>query len=218
MSQSDLRDPIQGDIVHEYDGILEADNRLPNWWLSTFYGGVAFALSYWLVYESFELGAYPREQYAAAMVRRASESGAVTDELLTLMASRPEIVSRGETTFATNCAACHGAGAEGNIGPNLTDAFWIRGGDPLDIHRTVEEGSGAAGMPAWGSVLGPRGVQEVVAYVLSVRGAERPGREPQGERWTPGGGAPAARLAPSSGAEAYAEESPDDGTARPDPR
>ena len=22
-------DPIQGEIVHEYDGILEADNRLP---------------------------------------------------------------------------------------------------------------------------------------------------------------------------------------------
>ncbi len=46
-------------------------------------------------------------------------------------------------------------GGEGSVGPNLTDAYWIHGGAPLQIHKTVTNGVPDKGMVAWGDQLGP---------------------------------------------------------------
>ena len=43
MSEGKRTDEIQGEILHVYDDIEEADNNLPTWWLLTFYGAIAFA-------------------------------------------------------------------------------------------------------------------------------------------------------------------------------
>lgn len=180
MGEGKKRDAIQGEILHEYDGILEADNLLPRWWLVTFYGAILFSAGYWFYYEAFRIGRSPVEVYVAEMEARAANGEAVTPEMLASIASDAEHVSAGQALFASNCAVCHGASGEGNIGPNLTDSAWIHGGTSTDIHNTVSQGVSTAGMPAWGQTLGPRGVLDVVAFVLSVRGTERPGRPPQG--------------------------------------
>src|SRR5690606_3026415 len=45
--------------------------------------------------------------------------------------------------FATNCSSCHGDDAKGNKdmgAPDLTDSFWIYGGDEQSVYRTVYGG------------------------------------------------------------------------------
>ena len=71
----------------------------------------------------------------------------------------------------------------GNIGPNLTDAYWIHGSKPIDIFHTVIDGVPAKGMPTWGPQLGDDRIESVVAYVLSIRDTNVPaGKAPQGDR------------------------------------
>src|SRR5210317_150743 len=38
---------------HVYDGIQEYDQKLPNWWLFTFYGAIAWFLVHWMLYYNF---------------------------------------------------------------------------------------------------------------------------------------------------------------------
>ncbi len=56
MSDEKRTDEIQGEILHVYDGIEEADNNLPTWWLLTFFGAVAFGLVYWFHYHEYGIG------------------------------------------------------------------------------------------------------------------------------------------------------------------
>ncbi|MBX7195896.1 MAG: c-type cytochrome, partial [Sandaracinaceae bacterium] len=180
MADKRKHDAIQGEILHEYDGILEADNLLPRWWLVTFYGTILFSAGYWFYYEAFDVGQHPSEQFAAVMAERAATAVEVTPELLASLGTDSERVSAGQQLFATNCAVCHGQEGQGNIGPNLTDNAWIHGGTAADIHTTVTNGVASAGMPPWGQTLGPQGVLNAVAFIVSIRNQNREGRPPQG--------------------------------------
>lgn len=185
MSDVDKKDPIQGDIIHEYDGIEEANNGIPHWLSVIFYGSMVFAVGYWFYYHEYEVGLQPAEAYAAQMAAEAEEGGSVSTELLTSLADDPDAVGEGEQKYQANCAQCHGPAGGGKIGPNLTDSYWIHGGGPTDIHETIANGVGAKGMPSWSGPLGPKGVQQVTAYVLSIRGSNvEGGKEPEGEQWT----------------------------------
>ncbi len=200
------QDHEDGPIVHEYDGILEADNHLPRWWLGIFFLMIAFGTGYWYVYEGWGFAPYQRQVWEEEMAR-AAESGAIAvdDGLLERLAQDDEAVTRGREAFAANCAACHGAQGEGVIGPNLTDPNWVHGGAPTDIHRTVRDGFQARGMPPWGAALGERQVQSVVAYVLTLRDTNVAGRAPEGEVWVPG-----AAAAGEEGEAQGVEEAPDE--------
>ncbi len=198
-------DAIQGEIVHVYDGIEEADNELPTWWLWTFYGAIAFAVFYWFAYHELKAFPLPREAYEARL--QAQGAGAeVTEDMLSAMASNPDAVAAGADIFQQNCAVCHKERGEGNIGPNLTDAFWIHGGTATDIYHTIHDGVLQAGMPAWGQTLGAEAVQKVTAFVLSIRDTNVPGKEPQGDRWVPEPGADEAATSDDSGETAEAAQ------------
>ena len=186
MSEPRRKDEIQGEIIHVYDGIEEADNQLPQWWLFTFYGAVIFAAFYWFYYEEFHIGMNPTEAYAADVAARADQGGAVTDDLLDALARSTTEVNAGKAVFAEQCAVCHGPGGAGTIGPNLTDDAWILGGAPVAIHTTITQGVMDKGMPAWGASLGPASVRQVTAYVLSLRNTNVPGKPAQGEPYVPG--------------------------------
>ncbi len=183
MSNEPLRrDEIQGQIIHVYDGIEEADNALPNWWLATFFGAIIFAVFYWMFYETFPVGDYPHEEYTAARMEAMEGAGPVSSEDLIALSEDAPMVATGKGIFMKDCMPCHGMQAQGTAGPNLTDEFWFYGGAPSDIYNTVYNGT-PKGMPNWGPRLGQGATKQVVAYILTLRNTNVPGREPQGEKW-----------------------------------
>ena len=47
--REDLRNNNITLLEHNYDGIQEFDQKLPNWWLFTLYGAIAFSIVFWIV-------------------------------------------------------------------------------------------------------------------------------------------------------------------------
>ncbi len=177
-------DDIQGDIVHVYDGIEEADNELPKWWLLTFYGAIIFSVGYWFIYHEFKVADLPTEAYLAEVEALAGAGQEPTAEYLETLAADPAQMKDGAEIFAQNCVACHEPRGEGKIGPNLTDDYWLHGGSVMDIYKVVSEGVLEKGMPSWKGPLGSKRTRLVTAYVTTLRGKNVPGKEPQGELWT----------------------------------
>jgi cytochrome c oxidase cbb3-type subunit III len=167
-------DPLR---PHSYDGIHEYDKKLPNWWLLTFYGAIAFAVVYWFYY--FHSGMAPTDQalidthMSKVEAAKLAATASLDDASLWQMSRNPTFVEAGKATFNANCASCHLASLRGKeespvaVGPSLVDTNWVHGGKPLDLNKTVNEGVLAKGMPSWGPVLGQKRITEVVAYVLS---------------------------------------------------
>lgn len=90
-----------------------------------------------------------------------------------LVRSQAAAVLAGQKVFANTCAACHGERATGNseIGtPNLTDKFWIYGGDPETIFETVWGGR-QGHMPTWEGRLSPIDRKILALYIFDLRRA-----------------------------------------------
>lgn len=80
-------------------------------------------------------------------------------------------VAAGKAVFAANCASCHGENGTGktDVGaPNLTDKFWIYGGDLQSIYTTVWGGR-QGHMPTWESRLSPVERKILALYLLDLR-------------------------------------------------
>jgi cytochrome c oxidase cbb3-type subunit III len=174
-------------LAHEYDGIEEYDNPLPGWWVWIFWATIIFSLGYWLYYQ---IGPGPSviAQYDAdvrAAVERqaklAPTAGAATDETIAVLVKNPQAMVAAKDIFAARCLACHGPQGQGLIGPNLTDDYWLHGGRPTEILRTITEGVPEKGMVPWKDQLKPEELQMMAAYVLSLAGTNPPNpKAPQG--------------------------------------
>jgi cytochrome c oxidase cbb3-type subunit III len=165
------------------DDLTEYNNPLPRWWLWLFLLSIAFALGYLIVFPGLgkfpglahwtEVSQYQQEDLAA---RRALEQrfAAFNGKSLTELSKDPAAMATAKNLFALNCSACHGSDARGAKGfPNLTDQDWLWGGGEETVYQTIAQGRDGL-MPAWGPVLGHDGVENVMAYVLSLSG-RRPG-------------------------------------------
>ncbi len=176
-------------IIHEYDGIGECDHQLPNWWVWTFIATVAFAIGYFFYYSQLRSGELPLEAYkrevaehAAARAEQIRAHGVMDREALEGLSKDQKSVAKGGELFQQTCSPCHAANGGGGIGPNLTDRYWIHGGAPNDIYQTITDGVPAKGMAAWGGQLGAEAIQNVTAFVLTLRNTNVPdGKPPQGE-------------------------------------
>jgi cytochrome c oxidase cbb3-type subunit 3 len=174
-------------LDHNYDGIEEFDNPLPRWWLMTFYGAIVFSFFY-VAHYHFGPGWSPEQELAAGLekVQQAElasqkEDPPPTEEyLLALLA--PAKKEEAKKIFLEKCASCHADDGGGQIGPNLTDKFWINGeGKILEILKVVSDGVPEKGMPPWKSMLKKEDLQLAVAYVHSLKGVKpKNPKEPQG--------------------------------------
>jgi cbb3-type cytochrome c oxidase subunit III len=87
-------------------------------------------------------------------------------------------IAQGDSIFHTkgNCYACHGANAQGAVGPNLTDAEWIHSDGSYDgivkqINEGVAQAQSKSGIPMpakGGATITDDEVKAVAAYVYSL--------------------------------------------------
>lgn len=182
--------PGDAPVVHEYDGIEECDNHLPQWWLWTLYGAILFSIGYWFHYQTFKTGLGPTAAYEvedaalkAAEAEQLKKAGAVTPDLLVKLSKDQATLKQGQDVFKNTCVSCHLETGGGSIGPNLTDGFWLHGAAPDKIYKTIKEGVPAKGMASWGPVLGEERVRAATAYVISIKNTNvAGGKAPQGDK------------------------------------
>jgi cytochrome c oxidase cbb3-type subunit 3 len=186
---ADQKSPEDPRVVHVYDGDLrEEDNVLPRWWLYTLYGAIVFAAFYWYGEQQLKAWqprdiAFQQEMLAIRLEEAKKGGGALPPEALIALSKSPATVEEGKGVFTSTCAPCHRADGGGNIGPNLTDDFWLHGSKPQNIWGCVHDGVPAKGMPTWGPMLGDEKVAAVVAYVLTIKGTNvANGKPPQGDK------------------------------------
>jgi cytochrome c oxidase cbb3-type subunit 3 len=156
----------KGEVIlreHEYDGIQEFDQKLPNWWLFTFYGGIAWFVIYWVMYYHAGWSQTDQQkivaQVSALQEKKDAELAATLASLddKTLVeqwAVDPMVVAAGEATYSVSCSACHAADLSATMdaggskiplpGRPLTDGHWEYGAKPMEIFKLINEGSPAS--------------------------------------------------------------------------
>ena len=166
---------------------------MPGWWKGIFLLTVIWSGVYLVGIELNLLDRYgdtlKKEQKELAAQRQryreAQPPVVVTPELLAQVIQDEQRVLDGAQIFASNCASCHGAQAQGQIGPNLTDDHWLYGQEPMQVHAVIDQGT-QKGMPAWGSILDPQELLALVAYVRSTHHTNPPdAKAPEGEKFEP---------------------------------
>ncbi len=178
-------------LHHDYDGIRELDNQLPPWWKWGFYLTIVFAVVYLFSYHLSGTGklqvAEYQEQVAIAelqRIEREKNNANFVTVANVIALNDVAFLAEGKSIFEKNCAACHKADGGGNVGPNLTDDYWIHGGGIKNVFKVVTEGVPAKGMISWKSQFSPRQIQQVSSYILTLRGTAPSGaKEPQGDIW-----------------------------------
>ncbi len=174
---------------HSYDGIHELDNNLPPWWKAMFYATIAFSVVYLLYFHVFHMGESQNDEYSREMAVAKAETEAYlaasadnVDETNVTMVKAPDRIANGQDLFQTKCAPCHGEQGEGGVGPNLTDQYWLHGGDIKDIFKTIKNGVPQKGMISWKTQLSPVQMQDISSFIITLAGTNPPnGKAPEGE-------------------------------------
>jgi len=177
---------------HEYDGIREYDNPLPGWWLFLFWATILFS-AWYLVYYQMGHGETVQQQYDREMLalydlqtKQLLKLGPIDDEMIAGFSGKSDMMASAKGLFAQRCAVCHGQYAQGNIGPNLTDDYWLYGGTPTQIYHTITEGVPAKGMISWKTQLPTGQILALSAYVGTLHGSNpQSPKAPQGELFKP---------------------------------
>ncbi len=158
-----------GHFWDEENDIRELNNRPPRWYMLSLYIGTLAIVVYTLYYPTIpwsgehnkgfadwtqisemnesvaQLEAYREKRFAdieKAIAEKSLEEIVLDGEL------RTYAIKTAKVLFGDNCAACHGAAGQGNVGfPVLADDDWLYGGKLAQISTTIANGR-KGNMPA----------------------------------------------------------------------
>jgi cytochrome c oxidase cbb3-type subunit 3 len=184
---------------HEFDGIQEYDQTLPNWWLFIFYASIVAFVGGWFLYYNAGLTKTDAEKVDARLRHISQTKAKALEDMLTTLsddalvekwATDGAAVEAGRQIYQANCIACHGENLAASIdvgggqtvnlpGLSLKDGEWKYGAKPMDIFRIINEGTPAdspghngAKMQAWGQTLPPLQVAQLTAFLIHENEAE----------------------------------------------
>lgn len=183
-------------LNHEYDGIRELDNHMPTWWLWLFYVTIAWGVGYMAYY--YMLGGpsqeelYEQEMAAAAEKYGFEPAGGESEasDFTWAFLEDQERIEEGREIYMSNanlCWTCHGANAEGLVGPNLTDDLWIHGCSSDEVAASIIEGFPDQGMIGYGSgsPISDEKVQSLISFIASIQGSNPENPKPPIDRAIP---------------------------------
>lgn len=179
-------------IDHGFDSILELDNDLPSLWINLFYMTIIFAGIYFFAY-IFTDFAHTDKEYDVSYKKQLSDiqyyENTIPQATLETAHFDESFVEEGKSLFEENCATCHESNGRGNIGPNLTDDYWINKEEKSlfkNIFHVLWYGSkNNPTMRAFGESGEIKGndIQKIASYVYTInKDPKKPlhGKEPQG--------------------------------------
>jgi cytochrome c oxidase cbb3-type subunit 3 len=185
---------------HSWDGIRELNNPLPRWWVIVFWISIVWSIAYWVFMPSWPglsgylKGTRHHSERANVETVLANVGAARSDQMKRLLGAGsidaiekdPDLLqyamTAGQSLFGDNCATCHGAGGQGNVGyPSLVDDDWLWGGKLSDIQTTLHYGVRSTNpntrfnqMLAFGrdGMLPADQIGDLVEYVVQISGRE----------------------------------------------
>ncbi len=186
--------PGENNTGHFWDDdndVRELNNRPPRWYMMALYLGtlsvIVYAFYYptipwfgehskgsaeWTQVSEMKESVQQLEDYREA--RFADKEKAIAEKSLEEIVLDTELrdyaVKTAKVLFGDNCAACHGAGGQGNDGfPVLADDDWVFGGTLAQISATVTHGKKGSmpGKGMLGNLTDPE-MEKLTDYVMGL--------------------------------------------------
>lgn len=192
---------------HDFDGIEELDNPTPPWWRWGFVLSVVIGLVYIWYYEmntttpdQYEELAITTRDADEAVKEYLAKSANNVDENTVVFLENAADIAAGQAVFVQMCAACHGPEGGGNeVGPNLTDEYWLHGGSVSNIFKTIKYGVTEKGMKSWKDDFSPMQIAQLSSYIKSLKGSSPANaKAPQGELYVAEAAAETSETAPEA--------------------
>lgn len=153
----------------EFDGVKEADNKIPLGWLVFFIALILWGIWYIASFTpqisgwSFR-GEFDRQMKAEKEARQKAEPAAAPANPYL---SDKDALEQAEGIYEAQCRSCHGDDMKGGIGPSLKDALGY-GDTPEEIYKTITKGT-ENGMPPFKDQIDSNGRLKLAAYILHER-------------------------------------------------
>ncbi len=184
---SDDKNPFPGEnnTGHVWDDNLrELLNDPPAWWRIGFHASWIFVIVYTLLYPSWPLvnthfkgilgwtsmDEYKQDLKAIEDIRAPYENKLKNMSAAEILADdglSNYVVRSAKVLFGDNCAACHGAGGQGNPSfPVLADDDWLYGGTIADIEMTITAGRQGM-MPAHAAMVNNEEADKLANAILA---------------------------------------------------